>query len=101
MKREKKEAVNRVVYFKDSPPNSAVFIAVISKTGIVHLIERIQGKDEREIITFGPNSFEPNKIYNTLKECHKKIGSRKTLYAQMPAWMIYSSSPQNTITEIM
>ena len=98
MKREKKESVNRVVYFKDTPPKSAIFIVQISKDGIIHLVERI--KKEKELISFSPDSFKPNKIYATLKECHKKIGSKNVLYVQMPEWMS-NSSPQNTITEFL
>ena len=99
MKREKKESVNRVVYFKNTPPKSAKFIVLISES-VINLIERHEGENDKIHISFDSSSLEPNNIYNTLKECHNIIGSKETLYAQMPEWMRYEY-PLTPVTEIL
>ncbi len=82
MKREKKDSKNKVVYFNDCPPKSAVYVARFTEGNVV--LE----KEGHTIKTFPKKSFDVSNIRMTLKECQNIINNKKTvLYAERPAWM--------------
>ena len=81
MKR-KKDSKNKVVYFNDCPPTSAVYVVRFVEGNVV--LE----KEGHIIRTFPEESIDCNNICMTLKECQNIINNKKiVLYAERPTWM--------------